>query len=274
MAWAEWGAPQTDEKPTVVCVHGLTRCGRDFDWLAARLSPIYRVVCPDILGRGESEWLEDPQGYAYAGYMSDMTALVAALGVQSLDWVGTSMGGLIGLCLAALPQTPIRSLVLNDVGPFVSSVSLQPIAQYMGRTPPFVSFSQAYGALSRRYAEFGPMSSEQKDHLIRISLRPVSGAPDQWRMHYDPAIANVFLEACTQDIDLWSVWDAVHIPILVLRGQTSTLLTQETFERMLCKDNVEGYEIPECGHAPSLMPDEQTQVIMQWLERQRLQGKS
>ena len=202
MVWAEWGVSQTCEKPTVVCVHGLTRCGRDFDWLAARLSPTHRVVCPDVLGRGDSEWLDDPQGYAYTGYMSDMTALAAALGVQRFDWVGTSMGGLIGLCLAALPQTPIRSLILNDVGPFISSSSLQPIAQYMCRIPPFVSFSQAYNTLSQRYAEFGPMSSEQKDHLIRVSLRSVPGTSDMWRMHYDPAIADVFLEACAQDIDV------------------------------------------------------------------------
>lgn len=267
MVWTEWGISQTYKKPAVVCVHGLTRCGRDFDWLASYLSDTHRVICPDVLGRGESDWLDDPQGYTYTGYLSDMTTLVAALGVQDLAWVGTSMGGLIGLFLAALPHTPIRALVLNDIGPFISSTSLEPLVQYVRCSGPFTSFSQAHHILSQRYAEFGPMSAEQKEHLIRMSLRSVVGEPDIWHMHYDPKIADVFLEACTQNIDLWSVWDAVCIPVLVLRGQNSDLLSRETCERMSYKENVTVHEIPECGHAPSLMPEEQIQIVRRWLEK-------
>ncbi len=175
MAYAEWGAAEAAR--VVLCVHGLTRSGRDFDRLAAALAASgCRVVCPDVVGRGSSDWLEDPAGYAYPQYLADMTALIARLDVEAVDWVGTSMGGLIGMMLAAQPGTPIRRLVINDIGPFIPKAALARIGDYLGQDQSFADLEAAEAHLRTVHAPFGPLTDAQWEHLTLHSVRPAAAS--------------------------------------------------------------------------------------------------
>jgi pimeloyl-ACP methyl ester carboxylesterase len=263
LAYCEWGAP--DAPRTLICVHGLTRNGRDFDSLAATLAQQgYRVACPDVVGRGTSDWLADPAGYGYPQMLADAAALVARLGVGQLDWVGTSMGGLIGMMLAAQPKTPIARLVINDVGPFIPKAALARIAGYLGQNPVFPDLAEAEAYIRRVHAPFGALSDTQWRHLTEHSLRPDEGG---LRLRYDPAIAQAFAGE-PEDVDLWSLWDAITIPVLLLRGAQSDLLLSETAAEMTRRGpRAELVEIPGCGHAPALMDPAQIAIIADWLGR-------
>ena len=232
MAYLEWG--DTDNPRVVVCVHGLTRCARDFDFLAAELSRDYRVICPDVVGRGDSDWLKNPMEYAIPSYAADMVTLIARLDVESVHWVGTSMGGLIGMMLAALPDTPISRMVLNDVGPVVTAVSLERIGAYVGKAPRLPSIEAAEQLVRLVSAPFGPHTDAQwrflTEHVVR---READGA---YRMHYDPAIAVPFnAGAPHKDMALWSFWDAMRCPTMAIRGEQSDLLTRETLAQMAAR---------------------------------------
>ena len=263
LAYCEWGAP--DAPRTLICVHGLTRNGRDFDSLAATLAQQgYRVACPDVVGRGTSDWLADPAGYGYPQMLADAAALVARLGVGQLDWVGTSMGGLTGMMLAAQPKTPIARLVINDVGPFIPKAALARIAGYLGQNPVFPDLAEAEAYIRRVHAPFGALSDTQWRHLTEHSLRPDEGG---LRLRYDPAIAQAFAGE-PEDVDLWSLWDAITIPVLLLRGAQSDLLLSETAAEMTRRGpRAELVEIPGCGHAPALMDPAQIAIIADWLGR-------
>jgi len=261
MAWVEWGP---SEHPLVVCAHGLTRSGRDFDFLARALTPRYHVVCPDILGRGQSDWLADSAGYAYPGYLSDMTTLISRFGSPPTLWIGTSMGGLIGMLLAALSGSPVQYLVMNDVGPFISDASLESIRNYVGDTPLFLDYSVAKTQILDRYADFGPIPESRQDHFVRSSLKSDSEGGG-FRFHYDPAIGLPLRAAAGQDVDLWSVWESLTIPVLVLRGERSGLLSRETAHRMSMRPATTVIEVKECGHAPSLMEEDQIRLVTKWI---------
>lgn len=263
LAFAEWVAPGAGR--TVVCVHGLTRNGRDFDALAGALARDgLRVACPDVVGRGRSDRLADPAGYGYPQYLADMTALIARLDVPQVDWVGTSMGGLIGMLLAAQPNTPLRRLVVNDVGPFIPKASLVRIGTYVGRDPHFADLAAAEAYFREVHAPFGALTDAQWRHLTEHN---VTRAEDSgYRLAYDPAIAAPFRTDEPADLDLWSVWDAITIPVLVLRGAVSDLLLAETAAEMAARGpRARVVEIAGCGHAPALMDEAQIALVRDWL---------
>lgn len=261
VAYTEWGDPANSR--VVVCCHGLTRNGRDFDALAADLARDFRVVCPDIVGRGASDWLKDPAHYGYPQYCADMSVLIARLAVPDLLWVGTSMGGLIGMTLAAQTGSPIRRLVINDVGPFVPKAALLRIADYVGLDNRFSSLDAVENHLRKVLAPFGPLTDAQWRHLVEHGHRRREDGT--FALAYDPAIAgNVKL--AVQDWDLWALWDRVSCPTLVIRGAQSDLLLPETAAEMTQRGpHAECVTWEGMGHAPALMAPEQIAAVRQWL---------
>lgn len=268
IAYVEWGAP--DSPRVVVCVHGLTRQGRDFDALARALAARgNRVICPDVAGRGLSDRLPNADHYAAPQYLADMTALIARLGVEAVDWVGTSMGGLIGLLLAAKPNAPVRRLVLNDIGPFIARAALQEIADYLGRDPHFPDAAAAEAYMRDVHAGFGPLGDAEWAHLARHSVRAEPGGG--FRLRYDPALAVPFRKAAETDADLWAAWAKVRAPVLVLRGENSKVLSADT-ARAMTAGGPDGagpkaaiVTFPGVGHAPALMAEGQIAAVADWL---------
>ena len=270
MAFVEWGDPYNPR--VVVCVHGLTRCGRDFDDLARVLAADYRVVCPDVAGRGRSEWLPDPVLYSLPQYGADMLALIAMLAPTELHWVGTSMGGLIGMGIAAqAPGSsvfPISRLVLNDVGPVITAASLKRIGQYLGNAPRFDSYEQIEGYVRAVSTGFGALTDAQWQHLTTHVIRRAEDGKLEFL--YDPEIAVSYVQALIasggMDIDFWPLYDMIACPTLLLRGETSDLLTRETAEDMTRRGpRAQLVEIPGVGHAPVLMAADQIEIIRNFL---------
>ena len=264
MAYTEWGA--ADAERVVLCVHGLTRSGRDFDRLAAALATAgCRVVCPDVVGRGSSDWLADPKGYGYVQYLADMTVLIARLEAETLDFLGTSMGGLIGMMLAAQAGTPVRRLVMNDVGPFIPKAALARIASYAGRDPRFADAAAAEAYVRGIHEGFGELGDADWRHLSETSV-VAAQAGAGLRLRYDPAIGAAFRDRPVEDLDLWPVWDKVSCPTLVLRGARSDLLLAETAAEMTQRGpRARIIEIAGCGHAPALMDEHQIGLVRDWL---------
>jgi pimeloyl-ACP methyl ester carboxylesterase len=267
MAYWEWGDPANSR--VLVCVHGLSRQGRDFDTLAAAMCDRYRVVCPDVVGRGHSDWLADPAGYAVPNYVADMVTLLARLDAAELHWVGTSMGGLIGMGLAALPDSPIRRLVLNDVGPTIEYAALQRIQGYLGRAIEWDSIDEAADALWEISRGFGAHTREQWLALTRPMLRQNDNG--RWHTHYDPAIA-VNVRATTPALAqageamLWAAYDRTACPTLVLRGAESDLLSPATAAMMAARGpKPRIVEIEGVGHAPMLVQPDQIAIVRAFL---------
>ena len=266
MAYWQWGDPANPR--VLVCAHGLSRQGRDFDALAADLSSHYRVVCPDVVGRGQSDWLADPTGYSIPAYVADMVTLLARLDAEQVDWVGTSMGGLIGLGLAALPGSPLRRLVLNDVGPAIEPSSLQRIGTYLGQPVHWKTLDEAADALWAISQGFGPHTREQWLALTRPQLKADG---DGFKPHYDPAIAVPF-RAITPEMAqagqamLWHAYDSLKLPTLLLRGAVSDLLSPATAQAMTQRGpKARLHEVPGVGHAPMLVQPDQRQVVRDFL---------
>ena len=259
--YLEWGDPANDK--VLICVHGLTRQGRDFDALAAALENTYRVICPDIAGRGRSDWLDHKADYTYPQYLADMTALIARSGADRVDWVGTSMGGLIGMFLAAQPGTPIRKLVMNDVGPFIPKAGLQRIADYVGKPVRFANLDELERYLRLAAAPFGPLTDAQWRHLTVHSARRLDSG--EYVLAYDPGIAETF-KAKLEDVDLWPVWEAVQCPVLLLRGAESDVLIRTDAEAMQQRGpRATLVEFAGIGHAPALLASDQIKVVRDWL---------
>ena len=261
VTYYEWG--DAENPRVVICVHGLTRNGRDFDALARALASQFRVVCPDVPGRGLSQWLTHKQDYGYPVYLADMAAIVARTGADKVDWVGTSMGGLIGMMLAAQPETPIRRLLLNDIGPFIPRAALERLALYVGKAPPFATFDELERYLRMVMAPFGALTDEQWRHLATHSSR--RNDDGSLSLSYDPAIAQAFAGPL-QDVVLWPVWDAIRCPTLVLHGRESDLLLRPTAEEMTRRGpNAQLVEFAGIGHAPALMAADQIAVVSEFL---------
>jgi pimeloyl-ACP methyl ester carboxylesterase len=266
MAYWEWGDAANPR--VLVCAHGLTRQGRDFDTLAQDLARDYRVVCPDVAGRGQSDWLADPAGYAIPAYVADMVTLVARLGVEQVDWVGTSMGGLIGLGLASLPNSPVRRLVLNDVGPVIQPEALARIGTYVGQPAHWHTVDDAADALWAISLGFGPHTREQWLALTRPQLKPEG---DGFKPHYDPAIATPFRAttpamAAAGEAALWQAYDRITAPTLLLRGAESDLLSHDTAQAMTRRGpRAALHEFAGVGHAPTLVQPEQRAVVRAFL---------
>jgi pimeloyl-ACP methyl ester carboxylesterase len=263
IAYLEWGDPRN--RDVLVCVHGLTRVARDFDALARALCGRFRVVCPDMAGRGDSDRLADPMLYGIPQYVSDTVTLIARLDVEALSWVGTSMGGLIGIALAAQPGSPVKRLVLNDAGPVVSKVSLERIAAYLGKAPAFASVEQAEAYIRAVAAPFGRHSDAEWRFLTEIWLRKDDGGA--YRAHYDPRIAEPFRASMPEkDMELWPLYDAIGCPTLVIRGAESDLLSKKTTQEMARRGaKARVVEIPEVGHAPTLMHSDQISIVREFL---------
>jgi pimeloyl-ACP methyl ester carboxylesterase len=267
VSYTEWGDPRCEH--VVVCVHGLTRNARDFDVLAQALEPHCRVLCPDVVGRGQSDWLARKEDYAYPQYLSDMTALIAratdGLGPDArIDWVGTSMGGLIGMVLAAQPHHPIRRMVVNDIGPFVPKEALERLALYVGKSPRFASPEDAERYVRTVSAPFGPLTDAQWRHLTEHNTRRESDG--YWVMNYDPGIAMPFAHPPLEDISLWPLWDRIDCPVLALRGMESDVLLRTSAEEMTRRGpRARLIELAGIGHAPALMAPEQVEAVCRFL---------
>lgn len=266
MAYWEWGAATNPR--VLVCVHGLSRQGRDFDTLARDLCGDYRVVCPDVVGRGRSDWLADPMGYAVPAYVADMVTLLARLDAEQVDWVGTSMGGLIGLGVASLAGSPVRRLVLNDVGPAIEWQAIERIGTYLGQPVHWRTLDEAADAMAAVSQGFGPHTREQWLALSRPQLRPDG---EGFKPHYDPAIAVPF-RALTPEIAaageamLWQGYERLRCPTLLLRGAESDLLSHATAQRMTERGpRARLHEFAGVGHAPMLVQPEQRQVVRDFL---------
>jgi pimeloyl-ACP methyl ester carboxylesterase len=266
MAYWEWGDPAN--RRVLVCVHGLARQGRDFDTLARDLCGSLRVVCPDVVGRGRSDWLADPAAYAIPTYVADMVTLLARLDAETVDWVGTSMGGLVGVGLAALAHSPLRRLVLNDVGPAVEPAFVERLKTYLGVPAHWKTVEQAADALWEISKTFGPHTREQWLALTRPQLRPDG---DGFKPHYDPAIA-VPVRAMTPEAAaagtalMWHAYDQVKCATLLLRGAESDLLAPATAAAMTQRGpRARLHEFPGVGHAPTLVQPDQRQVVREFL---------
>lgn len=263
VAYTEWGNPAGES--VLLCVHGLARVGRDFDLLAAAMCDRYRVVCPDIVGRGRSSRLVDPMHYQIPQYVADMVTLLARLNARTVHWVGTSMGGLIGMALAAQPGSPITRLVLNDVGPVLRAEALKRIADYIGNAPLFADFAAAEAYIRAVSAPFGLTTDAQWRRLAETSVVPDGSG---FRLHYDPAIA-VPLKAQqtgSADVNLWPLYEAVKCPTMVVRGEFSDLLDRTTHGEMAHRGpHATITEVPGVGHAPMFMDDAQIAIVRNFL---------
>lgn len=285
MAYWEWGDPNNDH--VVLCVHGLTRSGRDFDLLAQRLASRYRVVCPDVVGRGKSDWLIDPTHYGVPQYVADMLTLIARLRAWRLDWVGTSMGGLIAMGLnatlnmsAALrpdrgshglsadQRLRIGRVVLNDIGPTLNLEGLVRIAEYVGQPESFDTFDEAVEYIRTVSADFGHHDLEGWQALTRNVFTEQDG---RWGKHYDLRIAEPMAKESPETIKasealLWSSFESFPEPVLVVRGEQSDLLTPDTVQDMLDRNpHARLFTVPDVGHAPTLRTDDQIDPIVQFL---------
>jgi len=277
MAYWEWGNPAASH--VLLCVHGLTRQGRDFDVLAqalcARAGDSLRVVCPDVVGRGRSDWLKDPQGYQIPLYAADMLTLLAQLQPATLDWLGTSMGGLIGMALAGQPGLPpfaqVRRLVLNDVGPVIEWQALQRIGEYLGHTGAFADEQQAADALWAVSQTFGPHTPAQWLAFTRPMLKPMGDGSGRLTLHYDPALALPYAaftqEAAAQgEALLWGAYDQITAETLILRGADSDLLSSATVQAMAQRGpRARLMEFAGVGHAPTLIAADQVQAVVSFL---------
>ena len=266
MAYWEWGDPAN--RRVLVCVHGLSRQGRDFDTLARAMAGEYRVVCPDVAGRGRSERLADPMLYQIPQYVADMVTLLARLDADQVDWVGTSMGGLIGLGVAALRGSPVRRLVLNDVGPSIEPDALARIGEYLGDPVRWRTLEEAADAMRVISATFGPHTREQWLTLTRPQLRP-DGAG--FKPHYDPAIAVPFRLITPElaqagEAALWAAYDRVACPTLLIRGAESDLMSLATAQAMTERGpRARLVQLPGVGHAPTLVQADQVQAVREFL---------
>ena len=267
VGYTEWGS--VDAPRTVVCVHGLTRNSRDFDFLAQRLVERgVRVVAPDLPGRGRSEFLPRGEDYNTHVYLTAMSALIARLGVREIDWVGTSLGGHIGMELAARAGTPIRRLVLNDFGARVPVAALQRIGAYLRRAHAFATLGEAEAYLRDVYAPFGKLTDAQWRHMaVHGVVQDKAGL----KLHYDPAIIEQFTRPLLLDVVLWGLWEHVTCPTLILRGEDSDLLLRRTVDEMKRRGRaaeqglVQSVEIAGCGHAPALMSADQAALVEDFL---------
>lgn len=273
LAFYEWGSPYA---PPVICVHGLTRNGRDFDYLARALTEHYRVIAIDVPGRGRSEHLRDIRWYENGTYMQDVLALAERMNLERFDWIGTSMGGIIGMMMASLVPEKITRLVLNDVGALLPKAGLVRIADYVGKQPVFDSMDVAIQYIQRIMAPFGIKEDTHWAHVFEHSFTRLDDS--RVAFAYDPGIGDAFRLAASEmekleDISLWMLWESIECPTLILRGAESDILTHEVAQEMCAKHpDATLVEFEGIGHAPTLMEDGQIKIITDWLEAHPLPG--
>ncbi|MCH2547648.1 MAG: alpha/beta hydrolase, partial [Alphaproteobacteria bacterium] len=266
IAFYEWGSPHA---PVIICIHGLTRNGRDFDFLARALCNDYRVIAIDVAGRGNSDKLSDLRWYDNGIYMQDILALTERMNIQQFDWIGTSMGGIIGMMIASLVPNKITRLILNDIGALIPKEGLMRIGQYVGKQPLFPSLYEADAYMRKIMQPFGITHSDHWDHMLQHSL--VHHSNGSVSFAYDPAIGDAFRLAASEiekleDISLWMLWESITCPALILRGEDSDILTKEVAAKMCdTHPNASLIEFEAVGHAPALMNEQQIGAITNWL---------
>lgn len=263
MVYRQWG--NLNSSQVLLCAHGLTRNSRDFDFLATTLESHYRIICPDIVGRGESDWLSHPMDYTYSVYVSDILALLETLNITSIDWLGTSMGGLIGMSISTLPNSPIRRLILNDVGAFIPKIALKRIASYLTAQslPRFNNLFEAEQYFRKIYTTFGHLSDLHWQHITQHGVRITENG--SYVLAYDPGIALPF-QNIIEDMNLWPLWEKITCPVLLLRGEDSDLLPLDVATQMQeIHPTMHTVTFKGIGHAPALMDNEQIQIIKSWL---------
>jgi pimeloyl-ACP methyl ester carboxylesterase len=275
MRWVEWGDPAN--KDVLICVHGVSRQGRDFDVLARAMRDRYRVICPDIAGRGRSDWLKVAAEYAVPQYAADCMSMIRSLGpLKRVDWVGTSMGGLIGMGIASQPGSPITKLLLNDVGPVIQGLALGRIGDYLGADIRFKSVEDGIAYLKSISASFGPHSDAQwrafsLPMLVEREEPGENGSTKFWRLHYDPSIGENFrtmakFNPTGADMLLWEFYDPIRCDTMVVRGAESDLLSREVFEEMARRGpKARSVEIAGVGHAPTLVQADQVAIVREFL---------
>jgi pimeloyl-ACP methyl ester carboxylesterase len=264
IAYTDWC--RSGERGTVICVHGLTRQGRDFDFLArALIDEGYRVICPDLVGRGLSGRLTNPVDYDLPQYVLDMTTLIASLGTNEVSWVGCSLGGQIGIILAGMPNSPIRRLLVNDIGPYMPVSAVLRIGRYVRHGPArFASNEVADRYFRDILAPFGNLTDDQWRHLVEHSIMP--DEEGGYRFRFDRAIVRGFRPPWNYTDKLWSLWNQINCPILIFRGIESDLLLQETAEEMVARNtNAQLLVFADCGHLPPLLDNDQIQIVRDWL---------
>lgn len=261
VAYFEWGDAHNPR--VAICVHGVGRNARDFDVIAEALAASHRVLAVDMPGRGESDWLADPHDYVFTTYLTTLTALIARSGAESIDWIGTSMGGLLGMTIAAQPNTPIARLVVNDIGPAIEPGALERIRGYFGMDPTFASYAEIERYIRTISAPFGALTDAQWEHVTRTNVR--QRADGRWGLAYDPGIAVPF-RASAAPPDLWALWDAIRCPTLVLRGAESDLLSAATSATMAERGpRPRVIEFSGVGHAPMLLSVDQVDPVVRFL---------
>ncbi len=259
MAYREWGDPANPR--VLLCLHGLTRAGSDFDVVAKAMRESHRVICPDIAGRGASDRLRNPGLYGVPHHANDVATLMAVLGAETLDVVGTSMGGLIAMVLAGLPGSPIQRVLVNDIGPEIDPLGLSRIAEYVGKNPRFGTADEGVDYLNVLTKNFGPHSAEQRDALNRpLIVHDAEG----WGLHYDPGLAVSFSTSASPAATaaMWHGWESMTARALVTRGVTSDVLSKHTLNEMVRRGReVRAVEFPDTGHAPAFLAHSQLQVL-------------
>jgi len=261
VTYYEWGDPANSR--VVICVHGLSRNGRDFDVLGEALAPTHRVLAVDIPGRGASQWLPNPNDYVFTTYLTTLTALIARSGAERVAWVGTSMGALLGMVMAAQPNTPVERLVINDAGPLIEPAAIVRIRDYVGLAPTFATYEEADAYIRLVSKPFGALTDAQWDFLTRTSV--ARNAEGRWALTYDPGIAVPFRNAAAPP-DLWPVWDAIRCPTLLLRGANSDLLSAATAKAMTERGpKARLLEFAGVGHAPMLLSRDQFEPVVEFL---------
>jgi len=258
----DWGPRDADR--VVVCAHGYSGNARDFDVLARSLAGPARVLCPDVAGRGESAWLPTPLSYNFAQLLADFRSLLAHAGARQVDWVGTSMGGLLGMLLAAEPGSPVRSLVMNDVGAFVPGDALAAIARNLRAPRRFATRSEAEAHLRWTHRDWGEIDDGHWANLVRHGIRKCE---DGYRLHYDPRIAQAMVPMpFVPGLFFWSAWYRVPCPVLLVRGERSDIFPRSVASAMLAsKPRAEWVEIPGAGHAPALMSEAEIETVRDFL---------
>lgn len=263
LSYTEWGDPSNPE--ILLCVHGLTRNSRDFDYLAHDLKAKYRILCPDLLGHGKSDYVGDPHVYTFAQCITDIVTLLAHSGADQVHWLGTSIGGIIGMMLASQPHNPVKSLILNDVGMIVPGLALERIGTYARNAHSFSNFEDAVEYFQAVLAPMGRLDPKKWEHITKYGT--LTSPKRELSLAYDPAIGKAFSIHPPTTLHLETYWKAIRCPILVLRGEESDFLPPDVATKMLYdQPRAKIVVIPDCGHAPSLMEKSQIQLIQKWLE--------
>ena len=259
----EWG-PRSATR-AVVCVHGYSGNCRDFDYLARALAQDRRVVCIDVAGRGDSDWLRTSLEYNFAQFASDLRGVIAHLGLKQVDWVGTSMGGLLGMMIASGPSSPIRRLVMNDIGAYVPLAALQAIGRNLDAPKAFATLDEVEAHMRHTHRDWGVLADEQWRHIAVHGSRPLDDGG--YRLHYDPRIARLAQAfPLTPGLFMWDAWYRVRCPVLLLRGERSEIFPAHVAQTMLdAKPDTQLVEIEGCGHVPALMSDDEAEIVRNFL---------